>query len=247
MGWAQGVGRYHEVCEDVLGYRRHGGGIRLALADGVGGGVGAAAAARAIVRRLLGAAPEAAQHIARTLAKAEDDIQRDPERQGPGAATLAAAWLDRRGRGLVTRIGDARIYHVQSERLTALLADQTYAWANEPPPSHAGPDDPARMVGTGCIGQVEAPELTLAAGEGLLLCSDGLHRALDAALAAQLLAAGHAPEHVAFALASAARAAGSEDDISVLIALYRPRPRVRPVFVYALALAALFAGIHIYW
>jgi serine/threonine protein phosphatase PrpC len=144
----------------------------------------------------------------------------------PGAATLAAAWLlptraddgAAGAQGHILRVGDARLYRFDGQALEPLTEDQTYASVGESPPEGATLDDPARMVGTGFTGRPEVLPVQLAAGDMLLLCSDGLHRGLAACRMAELLSQGGELDACALRLGQAARRAGSEDDITVLLA-----------------------------
>jgi len=73
------------------------------------------------------------------------------------------------------------------------------------------------MVGTGCMGEPEIAPLQLEDGQILLLCSDGLHRGISCQVAAGILNSTVGLSETAFQLARAARAGGSQDDISVLL------------------------------
>jgi protein phosphatase len=227
IAWAQIVGIHHRVTEDTCDYRLpadYPGRLSLALADGVGGGARGDVASQALVQHCL-ALPDSAlgdeAAMDGWLRQADAEVQRALRQVtfSPGAATLAAAWLQADGSGHCLRVGDARLYHFSAQGETRRQTqDQTYAHLGLAPPADASLDDPASMVGTGFMGEPELPPLCMAAGEWLLLCSDGLHRGIDAAgMAGHLLA--HANlEEACIALAQAARAAGSEDDISLLVA-----------------------------
>lgn len=217
----------------------------LAVADGVGGGAYGDIASAALAAHCT-CMPEAIlgdrQAMNQWLHLAEAQVQYQLRQVGyaPGAATVAAAWLwpatptiarlpglgqgtwnksyAAGMQGYLLRIGDARLYQFDGQQLVPLTTDQTYAHMGETPPEGATPDDPARMVGTGFMGELELVPLHLPAGHTLLLCSDGLHRGLDAASMAALLKGGDDLAATALQLAQAARRAGSEDDISVLLA-----------------------------
>lgn len=221
----------------------------LAVADGVGGGARGDIASAALAAHCVGM-PEALlgnpQAMAQWLQLAEAQVQHQLRQvsYSPGAATLAAAWLwpepptlarqhsaaqstwhksyPTGMQGYLLRIGDARLYVYDGQHVSGLSADQTYAHLRETPPDGATPDDPARMVGTGFTGELELVPLHLPAGHTLLLCSDGLHRGLDEAAMAALLQGSDDLATTALQMAQAARLAGSEDDISVLLARYPP-------------------------
>lgn len=163
----------------------------------------------------------------------------------PGATTLTAAWLTQRpplppslagklgkagdvaqrqpdqgyAHGHILRVGDSRIYTYDGAQVLPLTQDQTYETMGLPWAAHgAQPDAPAAMIGSGCMGQAEVVPVALALGHLLLLCSDGLHRGLDATRMAAILAQAPTLEDAALQLVQAARAAGSTDDITVLLA-----------------------------
>jgi protein phosphatase len=228
VAWAQITGVHHRVCEDQHAHhftkKENPGGLCLALADGVGGGARGEVAAEALARHcvdvpgeLLGKPAALAQWM--RLAEGQVQLRLREVTFSPGAATLAAAWLDDGGIGYFTRVGDCRLYLCRAGEVSALTADQTYAQVGETPPPGVPDNAPARMIGTGCAGDIELQKIALFPGEGLLLCSDGLHNGLDEKKIAEIIRdKGSQLEHVCAALADAAREAGSEDDITVLIA-----------------------------
>lgn len=236
LSWAQIVGTRHRITEDACAYRivsrsaaaeASSTGLYLAVADGVGGGARGDIASQALVKHCM-AMPERLQSEAASVADwmrlAEGEVQRALRTVtfSPGAATVAAAWLDADGNGHIQRVGDARLYRVYvTGEVEALTADQTYSQVGETPPPGADGEDPARMVGTGFMGEPDLQSLSLQPGEALLLCSDGLHRGLDTMAIAGLLLDHATLEDACIGLAETARAAGSEDDISVLVARRR--------------------------
>ncbi|MGZ8913829.1 MAG: PP2C family protein-serine/threonine phosphatase [Methylobacter sp.] len=233
VSWAQRVGTRHRITEDALAYRAvvaptRGAtcntGLYLAVADGVGGGARGDVASQALIQHCM-ALPKRLQGDATGLTEwmrlAEGEVQKALREVtfSPGAATLAAAWLDTDGNGHLLRVGDARLYRVSADgKVEALTADQSYDQVGETPPPGANGEDPARMVGTGFMGEPDLQALSLQPGEALLLCSDGLHRGLDTTAIAGLLQGYANLEDACLGLAEAARSAGSEDDISILVA-----------------------------
>lgn len=246
LGWAQVIGSRHpRFSEDSLAHsnRLQSGQVLgsphalcLAVADGVGGGARGEVASAALANHSVALPDELMGHpgaIARWMNLAEGQVQLKLREvsYAPGAATLAAAWLmpntpyARSGEaesasitGYILRVGDARLYQFDGCNLTPLTSDQTYKNVGEAPPEGATPDDPARMVGTGFMGKPEILPLQMGLGQTLLLCSDGLHRSLSAEKMADLLRQGGDFSTCALRLAKAARLAGSDDDITVLLA-----------------------------
>jgi len=214
-------------------------GIHAALGDGVGGGARGDVASNAGALHCVHYSSESysidemPSESLRSWLLQSDHVVTQAVRavaSQPGASTLAATWLDPNGLGWVSRVGDARVYLIsrtpkQSDvKLThpkwqarLLLPDQTYAFLGELPPSPDLAEEPARMVGAGLIGNPEVVPITVGGDDTLVLCSDGLHRFLDAENLAALSGEGAEPDAVACAMVSLARARGSDDDISVLI------------------------------
>lgn len=235
------TGRHHRVCEDALHARvTAGGGLHAAVADGVSGGASGDVAARELVTHIVAMPPIRLRHPQgpqRWLEQADAAVVRAlvPYTGGaPGAATLAAAWLDADGGGFIAHVGDCRLYRWSWSgqgglQLHALTRDQTYARYRERPPRGVPPDNPARMIGIGGLGPPEIQPLQLAAGDGLLLCSDGLHKTLDGQALAHELADRMPPANTAGGLDILARALaeravelGSDDDVAVLLVQWQP-------------------------
>lgn len=233
LAWASAAGPHH-LNQDCVGAapwpssHGHGHGLALALADGVTQGAAGDVAALALVRHWL-AGPADTHALEAHLAAAETAVQQalaalTPE---PGAATGAAAWLGPDGQGWITRVGDCRLLRLSPP------AHPTLPWGWQPllpDQCQPGSGQPSHMVGCGQLGRPEWLHLALAPGELLLLCSDGLHAHLPPLVAQRLLrdhlgaqvpqgrAARQALPALLDDLIQMARQAGSEDDISALIA-----------------------------
>ena len=253
IAWAQATGRHHDRCEDTLDHRGFapqapgaqacaGLGLAIALADGVGGGARGDVASRSAVDHCVRDLPAALladeDGLARWLRLAEARVQLALRQVtfGSGATTLVAAWLGAGGAGWLVHVGDSRAYQIGCDKAgtasaRALTQDHSFSQLGEPPPEGARGDDLARMVGANCMGDPLLLPLRLAAGDLILLCSDGLHRHVPAPqLAATLLpglaetpAAGLASR--AQSLVAQALAAGSHDDVSVLVVHWLPEPQ----------------------
>lgn len=246
LGWAQVIGSRHpRFSEDSLAHsnRLQAGHVLgsshalcLAVADGVGGGARGEIASAALANHCVALPNELMWHsdaIKRWMDLAEGQVQLKLREvsYAPGAATLAAAWLlpnvnsiltgeyeSASMAGYILRVGDARIYKFDGNNLSQLTKDQTYRSVGETPPEGATHDDPARMVGTGFMGQLEILSVQMDLGQTLILCSDGLHRSLSVENMADVLRNGGNLSSCSMRLAKAARLAGSEDDITVLLA-----------------------------
>ncbi len=123
-------------------------------------------------------------------------------------------------------VGDSRAYLYNGD-LTLLTRDHSYVEAliDKGAISQAEAlHHPKRNVITQCIGitakeglKVDSVSGTLAHGERILLCSDGLNDELAHAQIATLLAQSNMPEHQVAALMQAALDAGGRDNVTVLI------------------------------
>lgn len=258
VGWASRCGTYHGHNQDaVLAVAP-----LFAVADGVGGGQAGELASSEMLAWCQALPPTLwrdARALTAHLPQADEALAarlRTLEPSGMSATTFVAAWLRPGGRCHVTHVGDARLL---LGRLTGgalqwrqVTQDDTYAHLGESPPDDGKPDDPARMVGVGCIGNPPVQVLTLREGDQLILCSDGLHRFLDLPAIARRLAlseqAGEGLSVTAERLVADALAAASYDDISVVLVRLNPWAGARLQFWFAAASAiALAAVIAISW
>lgn len=158
-----------------------------------------------------------------------------------GACTFSAVWIDENGLGWVSRAGDCRVYHWRpisnektslplstsaSVQLQLALPDQSYAELCEVPPPGVPLHNPARMCGNGHMGEPELRPVALMPGDGMLLCSDGVHDVLGDDALSQLLAKGvrrkFNPLRLAHSIERQARQKGSEDDIAVMVLRFEP-------------------------
>lgn len=240
---ASSCGSQHGVNEDAHS-PLDGAGRLFVVADGVGGGAMAQTASRLLVATLHHALearwPDARGVDAAVLAADRaiaGAIARVTDR--PGAATVAlCAPLDRfAAKWLVAWVGDCRVYRWSPRargQLTSLTRDDTFAHLGEAPPPGGSPDDPARMVGNGATSGANAAEHTLAPGDLLALCSDGVHKRLDEADWCYVLARPQPLARRSESLLALARAHGSVDDATVLLIersepAWRRRSRTGPV------------------
>jgi protein phosphatase len=209
------------------------GGVLLAVADGAGGmGGGDIASAETIaaVIEVCGSfeAAAPAETLREAVARANTRVREraaSESRLAAMASTLVAAII-RDGTAWVASIGDSRAYLFANSQLEQLTEDDS--WVAEQVRSgrmaaEQAARSPHRNIITRAIGAQEealvAPtEHVLAAGDVLLLCSDGLHGVVDDAAIAAVLA-GAEPDAAAAALIALANRAGGPDNIAV--AVYR--------------------------
>ncbi|HEX2540052.1 MAG TPA: protein phosphatase 2C domain-containing protein [Caldimonas sp.] len=228
-------GTQHAANEDAhsaLG----GPGSLFVVADGVGGGAMAQTASRLLVAQLhdaLEAEPIDADSVRAAMLDADraiaGTIARSTDR--PGAATVAlCAPLDVfAARWLVGWVGDCRVYRARlraGPALDLLTRDDTFGNLGEAPPPGGSPDDPARMVGNGAVAAANVALHDLGRGDVLAVCSDGVHKFVDATEWCRVLEQPVPLARVCDKLVATARRNGSKDDATVL--LLRRAPAALP-------------------
>lgn len=140
-----------------------------------------------------------------------------------GMATTAAAILLGRERPVVAHVGDSRVYLYRNGELRQITEDHSWVseqvragilsdadarrhpWRNVVTRALSGGDDP----------DVEVADIDLAAGDRLLICSDGLSGVVTTERMQEIVAAGQELEETCRALIAAANDAGGPDNITV--------------------------------
>ena len=232
---ASACGPHHALNEDTHSVLA-GSGRLFVVADGVGGGAMAQLASRLLVAHLhealQGRRPDAAA-VAAAMLGADRVIAAAIARATPlpGAATVAlCAPLDATAASwLVAWVGDCRVYRWSpaASRLECLTRDDSFGQLGEAPPPGGSADDPARMVGNGATDGANCARHTLGPRELLAVCSDGVHKHLDAADWRRLLAEPRPLAQRCQALVARARANGSGDDATLLLVERQGRERQR--------------------
>ncbi len=223
---ASSCGRLHTRNEDAHS-RLRGSGRLFVVADGVGGGAMASLASRLLVAHLhaeLETAPIDARRVSEAVQSGDrvvqDAIARLTERPGAATVVLAAPTDAEATQWLLGWVGDCRAYRWSPHapaHLLALSRDDTFANRGEPAPPGGSADDPARMVGNGATDGASVGVHSLAPGELLALCSDGVHKHLDAAHWHALLSAPLPLPRRCERLLQMARDHGSVDDATLLL------------------------------
>ncbi|ASW53156.1 PP2C family serine/threonine-protein phosphatase [Plantactinospora sp. KBS50] len=147
----------------------------------------------------------------------------DPSSEGMGTTLTAALLAD--DRLVLAHIGDSRCYLLRDGRLYQLTRDDTFVQelVDE---GVLSPDEARRhpqrsMVTRAVQGRDVAPAVTAmpaAAGDRLLLCSDGLSDVVDDASIGQALTGYADRQHCAEQLVKLAHQAGAPDNITTVIA-----------------------------
>lgn len=196
----------------------------FAVADGMGGHEHGEIASARVVEALAGLAGQirvTGAEIAARLRTAGDRIRALDAPRGAGSTVTGACLTNQDGRPywLVFNVGDSRTYRFAGGRLEQISVDHS-EWQEQ---LEAGvPVEPAhRNVITRAIGATAAEIdfwlLPVGARDRLLLCSDGLTTVLTDEAIAAVLAAVPDPREAAHRLAEQAVAAGSRDNVTVLV------------------------------
>ncbi|HEX6246742.1 MAG TPA: protein phosphatase 2C domain-containing protein, partial [Nocardioidaceae bacterium] len=203
----------------------------LVVADGVGGaarGDVASSTAVQILRRLDAPAPDdLLEAMAGAIHRAHDRIaelvDEDPELEGT-STTVTAALFDGTRIG-VGHVGDSRAYLLRDGELSQLTKDHTFVQSlidegritEEESRTH-----PHRNLILRAVDGVHETDpdlflIELAAGDRLLLCSDGCSGVLDNARLADILGTGTV-DFATVELVRASLEAGSSDNITCVVA-----------------------------
>lgn len=224
--------------EDRVGHWSTGGAVLMALADGMGGHPHGDRAAESVLQTLSelflrqahpelplpggfldGAFREAHRRL---LAEAADWGLEENHR------TTLVACLVQKGLLWWAHSGDSRLYLVRAGELVLRTRDHSFAELNEA--LHAG-DDPSEEVPANilfsCLGSTSRPLIdrggpwSLAEGDRVLLCSDGLWGPLSDLTILRGFEAGDMPQAVSALVQHALSVAGaSSDNVTALGALY---------------------------
>lgn len=237
----------------------------FAVADGMGGHAAGEVASEIAIQTLIEFAPDApdGDELARAVVEANRAIIRAAQ-EGRGrfgmGTTMTAALLSG-CRLIVAQVGDSRAYLLHQgalQRITrdhSLMADliESGSITEEDAKTH-----PQRSVITRALGSdpntlPDIYEMNVAAGDRILLCSDGLSGMVDDALLESTLARIADPQKCANALVDEALAAGGYDNVTAVVvdveggaakAASREKRRGRiGAIALALALIALLVGV----
>ena len=148
---------------------------------------------------------------------------------GMGTTIVAAIVLD--GKLSVGHVGDSRLYRLTGGALRQVTGDDSWmaTVAASDPRADASvmQHHPMRHALTKVVGNlrrsdVHVAEEVLAAGDRLLLTTDGVHGVLDDRRIAALVLESRDTAGAASAVVRAAISAGSRDDCTAIVAHYRP-------------------------
>ena len=237
------TGRSRPVNEDYLGYFETLNGHLFAVCDGMGGHKGGAMASRIAVDSLRTffnhqVYPHPAEALRQALRFANQQIltqaRQNPDLQGMG--TTAVAVLVQPDEVWYAHVGDSRLYHYSTHAgLRRLTKDHSFVQTlvdqgvirDEEAESHPRRNELTRALGVADEVEIEvAPEpLQPAAGEVLLLASDGLHGMILDPVIRATLDENLSVQHQALKLVQQANDAGGSDNITVqLVRFTDPTP-----------------------
>ncbi len=211
-------------------------GSLICVADGMGGhedgDLASGAAVRAMTRLFKRGLPEdPEQHLHRFVLDAHRRLHDKVSERGPVrmGTTLTCLWV-LEGQAFFTHVGDSRLYHWRQGKLRRITQDHTranFAVRDGRPPDSDGAflaqnflygsrgfgDNPGIRVDAG----TDTGVLELAAGDRLMLCSDGLSNMVPDHRIGDVLSEVPGPQSAATALTERALAAGSNDNVTVIV------------------------------
>lgn len=200
----------------------------FAVADGMGGHAAGEVASEIAVRTLQACAPTTTdtQALSEAVEIANRQVIRasqDRGRQGMGC-TLTACILE--GEQIaIAQVGDSRAYLLhggQLQQITrdhSLMADMIEAGRLTPEEARVHPDRSkiTRALGSDASMRPDMYKLNVAAGDRILLCSDGLTSMLYDEEIEAILNRGYDPQRSASILVNEANAQGGLDNITVIV------------------------------
>jgi len=241
--------------------------IVLAVADGMGGASVGRRAAEIAVETVRGYGPKLSSALRRVgrrrsthnrlgLTGLLDDLfnsasrvigEEKIQRSAPGMGTTLVLATIVKNFAYIAHVGNSRAYVFRRGRLVRLTEDHSLAEFRfrrgriSREEYERSPDRHLlyQALGAGVEVEVDVAEVRLLDGDLLLLCSDGLTRAVDEdIIVGQIDGAG--AQGTAEALLEAALAAGAEDNVSIAVARLRAEDGDEPVEVLTEAMRQVF-------
>jgi serine/threonine protein phosphatase PrpC len=167
----------------------------------------------------------ALQHLREAVMMANDQVYLERHRRNNDMGTTLTAALVRDGRLLIAHVGDCRAYRWGADGLTQLTTDHSIV-ASLAEAGQIEPDaiytHPQRSVIYRCIGdqaqvEVDTVAASIAAGERLVLCCDGLWEMVRSAGIEEVMLREADPQAACDQLVRYANQAGGDDNISVIV------------------------------
>jgi serine/threonine protein phosphatase PrpC len=203
-------------------------GVLVAVADGMGGHAGGALASRTAVESMAAYYSEPGTGLPLDLI-ALQKVERAHERilaltrerpQLKGMGTTITAVLITGADAAVFNVGDSRTYLFRGGALKQLTTDHTLAarWAAQGTQRNTriGANKLTRALGAASA-EVDRVDATLARGDRLLLCSDGLHGVAPEAKIIEVLGTAQTAWEAAKKLVAAAKESGGPDNVTAVV------------------------------
>ena len=201
--------------------------VVIAVADGMGGAVAGEVASRIAIEAAMSADPASDLSPADRLRIGNQAVvaavENDYTLSGMGTTLTLGLFLPE-GTARIAHIGDSRLYLFRDNELRQVTRDHTLVAdlvalgqiTPEQAETHPRRNLVTRVIGTPDI-NVDEFELELAAGDRIVLCSDGLNSMLRDNEIAEKLRNASSPSDAAWSLVEAANAAGGSDNTTVAV------------------------------
>ena len=197
--------------------------LLVAVADGLGGHRGGEVASRLAVDVAVDSAGTPGERVVAANAAILEAVLERPALVGMGT-TLTLAQLRPDGEVNLAHVGDSRAYWWRAGRLRQVTHDHTFVQeevtagrlTEEQARRHPERSVLKRALGFGYDLEVDVAQLRVAAGDRLMLCSDGLTSMVRDDRIAGILD-GEAPSEVVWGLIEAANGAGGLDNVTVIV------------------------------
>jgi len=231
LGFGSDVGRVRETNEDSLFC----GESLFVVADGMGGYAAGEVASQLAVQTVKGwrfpsghlPVRAAVQELERSVHAANqavyDRALHDPATRGMGTTLTAALIVG--GGAVIAHVGDSRAYLVKGGEIEQVTQDHSVVGelvrsggiTRREAERHPYRNMLTRALGTSRHVDVDIVRVPIAAGEGLLLCTDGLTTVLRDEEIAAIIARHVRPEAAVDELIAATNARGGPDNVSLIL------------------------------
>lgn len=197
--------------------------VVLMVADGMGGAIGGEIASQLAVEHASTGPGSPTERVMRANKAVVERTLSEPGLAGMGT-TLTLVEFGEDGMARLGHVGDSRAYLWHQGAIEQITHDHTVV-AEQLAAGHISPADaashPQRSMLTRVLGisrdvEVDSTSIDTAAGDRLLICSDGLTNMVEDERLAELLSKG-TPEEAVWALIEEANRAGGHDNITVVV------------------------------